>query len=128
MKSVSFLIKLITKTNFLISQIRTKANLIWSTYLHDTDDGSCRINIDSRTRQECRQSLLNKPNAHLFEKAQSQIFQLMKLDSYTRFLKSNMYKECIMSEMEGKSIPYTKSIQQPSTNNEERSKTNDCLV
>jgi regulator of G-protein signaling len=52
----------------------------------------------------------------------------MKLDSYTRFLKSNMYKECIMSEMEGKSIPYTKSIQQPSTNNEERSKTNDCLV
>ncbi|CAF2536233.1 unnamed protein product [Rotaria sp. Silwood2] len=108
-------------------EIRNKANSIWSTYLHDTDDGSCRINIDSRTRQECQQSLLNKPNAHIFEKAQSQIFQLMKLDSYTRFLKSNMYKDCIMSEMEGKSIPYTMKPQQTSVNSEERSKTIDSL-
>ncbi|CAF1118167.1 unnamed protein product [Rotaria sp. Silwood1] len=109
-------------------EIRTKANSIWSTYLHDTDDGSCRINIDSRTRQECQQSLLNKPNAHIFEKAQSQIFQLMKLDSYTRFLKSNMYKDCIMNEMEGKSIPYPTKPQQTSVNNEERSKTIDSLA
>ncbi|CAF4316403.1 unnamed protein product, partial [Adineta steineri] len=34
-------------------EIRAKANSIWTTYLHDTDDGSCRINIDNRTRQEC---------------------------------------------------------------------------
>lgn len=93
-------------------KIRHEANLIWSTYLLDTDDGSCPINIDSRTRQECQQYLLNKPHAHMFEKAQSQIFQLMKYDSYSRFLKSNMYKDCIMSEMEGKSIPYTKQQQQ----------------
>jgi regulator of G-protein signaling len=52
----------------------------------------------------------------------------MKLDSYTRFLKSNMYKECIMSEMEGKSIPYAKHVQQTPASNEERSKTVDCLV
>jgi hypothetical protein len=52
----------------------------------------------------------------------------MKLDSYARFLKSNMYKECIMSEMEGKSIPYTKQAQQASVNNEERSKTIDSVV
>ncbi|CAF1007876.1 unnamed protein product [Rotaria sordida] len=109
-------------------EIRNKANSIWSTYLHDTDDGSCRINIDSRTRQECQQSLLNNPNAHIFEKAQSQIFQLMKLDSYTRFLKSNMYKDCIMSEMEGKPIPYITKPQQTSVNNEERSKTIDSLA
>ncbi len=108
-------------------KIRHHANLIWSTYLHDTDDGSCPINIDSRTRLDCQQSLLNKPNAHIFEKAQSQIFQLMKYDSYTRFLKSNMYKECIMNEMEGKSIPYSK-LQQISLNNDDRSKTLDALV
>ena len=64
----------------------------------------------------------------MFEKAQAQIFQLMKYDSYTRFLKSNMYKDCIMSEMEGKSIPYTKQIQATPTSNEERAKTIDCLV
>ncbi|CAF3715171.1 unnamed protein product [Rotaria socialis] len=109
-------------------EIRQKASSIWSTYLQDTDDGSCRINIDSRTRHECQQSLLNKPHANIFEKAQSQIFQLMKLDSYTRFLKSNMYKECIMSEMEGKSIPYTAKSQQSSVNNEERPKIIDSLA
>ena len=105
---------------YIRSKIRHKANLIWSTYLHDTDDGSCPINIDSRTRQECQQSLLNKPNAHMFEKAQSQIFQLMKYDSYTRFLKSNMYKDCIMSEMEGKSLPYTKQQQQQQQQQQQR--------
>ena len=78
----------------------------------------------------------------MFEKAQSQIFQLMKYDSYTRFLKSNVYKDCIMSEMEGKSIPFTKQQQQQqqqqqhqpphshhvSTNNDDRSKTLESLV
>jgi hypothetical protein len=52
----------------------------------------------------------------------------MKLDSYARFLKSNMYKDCIMSEMEGKSIPYTKQTQQTPVNNDERSKAIDSVV
>ena len=124
----------------LVVQIRVKANAIWKTYLQDTDDGSCRINIDSRTRQECQQALLSShPTEQIFEKAQSQIFQLMKYDSYSRFLKSHMYKECIMSEMEGKPIPYTKTPVQatghqtqhqprPTAHHEERSKTIDCLV
>ena len=66
----------------------------------------------------------------MFEKAQSQIFQLMKYDSYTRFLKSNMYKECIMSEMEGKSIPYSKQHQQQHVliNSDDRPKASDSLV
>ena len=73
----------------------------------------------------------------MFEKAQSQIFQLMKYDSYTRFLKSNMYKDCIMSEMEGKSLPFTKQQQQQqqqqqhllaSSNYEERTKAIESLV
>jgi regulator of G-protein signaling len=108
--------------------MRQKSNLIWSTYLHDTDDGSCPINIDSRTRQECLQCLLNKPSAHIFEKAQSQIFQLMKYDSYTRFLKSNMYKECIMNEMEGKSLPSIKQQHHAASSSDERSKTLDSFV
>ena len=52
----------------------------------------------------------------------------MKLDSYARFLKSNMYKECIMSEMEGKSIPFTKQSQHTSSTNDDKSKTLDSLV
>lgn len=51
----------------------------------------------------------------------------MKYDSYTRFLKSNMYKDCIMSEMEGKSIPYSKH-QHVLTNSEDRAKVVESLV
>lgn len=41
----------------------------------------------------------------MFEKAQTQIFQLMKYDSYPRFLKSDMYKDCIRTELDEKFIP-----------------------
>jgi hypothetical protein len=42
----------------------------------------------------------------------------MKYDSYTRFLKSDIYKDCIRNEMQGKSICDSK--QQKLQNNEER--------
>lgn len=120
-------------------QIRNKIESIWKTYFQETDDGSCRINIDSRTRHECQQAFQQQTFDNIFEKAQSQIFQLMKYDSYTRFLKSPVYKECIMCEMEGKPIPYSKQHQhqqatnhsqqyRTSANNDDRSKAVDGLV
>lgn len=34
-----------------------------------------------------------------------QIFNLMKMDSYARFLKSTLYQECILAEVEGRPLP-----------------------
>ena len=35
-----------------------------------------------------------------------QIFTLMRQDSYPRFLKSDLYKQCVVAEMEGKALPF----------------------
>lgn len=38
--------------------------------------------------------------------AQKQIFNLMKFDSYSRFLKSGLYKDCVNRDMRGQTLPY----------------------
>lgn len=81
--------------------MKAEASNIWQTYL-DTSS-MCQINVDNKARSSCQEALQN-PNNTIFESAQTQIFTLMKYDSYSRFLKSQMYKDCIVNEMEGKSI------------------------
>ncbi|XP_025708174.2 regulator of G-protein signaling 12-like, partial [Callorhinus ursinus] len=49
----------------------------------------------------------------MFKEQQLQIFNLMKFDSYTRFLKSQLYQECILAEVEGCSLP--DALQVPSS-------------
>ncbi|XP_064859533.1 regulator of G-protein signaling 12-like [Oncorhynchus nerka] len=41
----------------------------------------------------------------MFKEQQLQIFNLMKFDSYTRFLKSLLYQECMLAEVEGRPLP-----------------------
>ncbi|CAF0915606.1 unnamed protein product [Brachionus calyciflorus] len=84
-----------------MDEMKQVANEIWNTYL-DTSS-MCQINVDNKARSSCQEAL-QTPNLSMFEMAQTQIFSLMKYDSYSRFLKSQMYKDCIVNEMEGKPI------------------------
>ena len=43
----------------------------------------------------------------------AQIFTLMKQDSFPRFLKSDLYKQCIIAEMENLPLPYTGEEAEP---------------
>ncbi|XP_064600347.1 regulator of G-protein signaling loco-like [Liolophura sinensis] len=63
------------------------------------------VNIDSQARQRCEEHL-ELPSPEMFDVAQQQIFQLMKQDSYSRFLRSDMYKSCLMAEIEGKPLEF----------------------
>ncbi|XP_058454976.1 uncharacterized protein LOC131432618 isoform X2 [Malaya genurostris] len=63
------------------------------------------VNVDSIARNIAQENL---PQAEqtLFAAAQKQIFNLMKFDSYQRFIKSDMYKTCLDSETKGQPLPY----------------------
>uniref|UniRef100_A0A8D0EFK3 Regulator of G protein signaling 12 n=1 Tax=Salvator merianae TaxID=96440 RepID=A0A8D0EFK3_SALMN len=60
------------------------------------------VNIDSQA--QLADDVLNAPHPDMFKDQQLQIFNLMKFDSYTRFLKSPLYQECILAEVEGRPV------------------------
>ena len=66
------------------------------------------VNVDSHARQAAQEG---PPTSHLFATAQKQIYNLMKFDSFSRFLKSELYKESLVAEMSGKTLPFADSNQ-----------------
>ncbi|KAH7636896.1 regulator of g protein signaling-like protein [Dermatophagoides farinae] len=63
------------------------------------------VNVDSRARKSV-ESGLNNPNNRIFLLAEEQIYNLMKFDSYVRFLKSDIYEKCSLLDLKGESLPY----------------------
>ncbi|KAG9329279.1 hypothetical protein JZ751_006286 [Albula glossodonta] len=65
------------------------------------------INIDDTAR--VNESELQTPRSDMFNKAQLQIFKLMKFDSYTRFIRSQLYQNCMLADVEGRPLPGSKN-------------------
>ncbi|CAK9794592.1 Regulator of G-protein signaling loco [Anthophora plagiata] len=53
------------------------------------------VNVDSHAAGQITQDLLSEAPADLFLQAQKQVFNLMKFDSYPRFLRSDLYRRCV---------------------------------
>ncbi|XP_055607715.1 regulator of G-protein signaling loco-like isoform X2 [Uranotaenia lowii] len=70
------------------------------------------VNVDSIARNIAKENL---PQAEqtLFAAAQKQIFNLMKFDSYQRFIKNDMYKVCLDAEAKGQPLPYPGELLDP---------------
>ncbi|XP_069449385.1 regulator of G-protein signaling 12 isoform X1 [Ovis canadensis] len=66
------------------------------------------VNIDSQA--QLADDILSAPHPDMFKEQQLQIFNLMKFDSYTRFLKSPLYQECILAEVEGRPLPDAQQV------------------
>lgn len=64
------------------------------------------VNVDSTARNSTRDGL-SKASIDLFTSAQKQIFNLMKFDSYQRFIRSDLYKSCIQAEQKNTLLPYS---------------------
>ncbi|XP_011302728.1 regulator of G-protein signaling loco isoform X3 [Fopius arisanus] len=73
----------------------SRRRLAWQIYQrHLSNNAPEPVNVDSHAAGQITQELLNRAPEELFLQAQKQVFNLMKFDSYPRFLKSNLYHQC----------------------------------
>ncbi|KAF7254245.1 Regulator of G-protein signaling 10 [Varanus komodoensis] len=75
-------------------QMHTKANEIYTTFL--SSKASYQVNVEGQSRLD--ESILEEPHPLMFQKLQDQIFNLMKYDSYSRFLKSDVFLKLKQTE------------------------------
>lgn len=53
-----------------------------------------QVNLDFHTKELITRSIA-QPTPHSFDAAQNRVYQLMEQDSYTRFLKSDIYSDLV---------------------------------
>ncbi|KAM9834882.1 regulator of G-protein signaling 14 isoform 2-T2 [Syngnathus typhle] len=84
-----------------LDELKTRARSIYETYLSASAPHS--VNIDDTAKKD--ENDLEQPTPEMFNKAQAQIFKLMKMDSYRRFVRSPLYQNCTLASVEGKRLP-----------------------
>lgn len=88
------------------SEIKEAAMKIWKEFL--APDAPCPVNVDSKSVELARDAVFatNGPNRWCFDVAAAHVYHLMRSDSYSRYLRSDMYKEVLNgSKKKVKSIP-----------------------
>nr|XP_056706209.1 regulator of G-protein signaling 10 [Euleptes europaea] len=83
------------------NQMQKKANEIYMTFL--SSKASFQVNVEGQSRLD--ESILEEPHILMFQKLQDQIFNLMKYDSYSRFLKSDMFLKLKQTEEQEDNSP-----------------------
>jgi len=77
---------------------REKCQEIFKKYFDK--DSIYEVNIDADLRRELEQSIEN-PDANTFNKAQKAVWMLMAMDSYPRFINSELYKNYVAAHEKG---------------------------
>ncbi|XP_059621105.1 regulator of G-protein signaling 7 [Phlebotomus argentipes] len=88
------------------SEVKEAALNIWKEYM--APDAPCPVNVDSRSVELAREAVMSTGpiNRWCFDVAAAHVYHLMKSDSYSRYLRSDMYKEILNgSKKKVKSIP-----------------------
>uniref|UniRef100_A0AAQ4Q665 Regulator of G protein signaling 12a n=1 Tax=Gasterosteus aculeatus aculeatus TaxID=481459 RepID=A0AAQ4Q665_GASAC len=81
-------------------QLSQRAGEIYNSFL--SSKATMPVNIDSQA--QLADDVLTSPRPDMFKTQQLQIFNLMKFDSYSRFLKSSLYQECMCAEVDGRPL------------------------
>ncbi|XP_030223614.1 regulator of G-protein signaling 14 [Gadus morhua] len=83
------------------AKLKASACSIYQTYL--ACSAPFAVNITDTAKNQTQD--LESPTPDMFDKAQSQIFKLMKMDSYRRFVRSPLYQSCSLASVEGRPLP-----------------------
>jgi len=81
-------------------QLAQEARHIYQEFL--SSQALSPVNIDRQAW--LGEEVLAQPRPDMFRAQQLQIFNLMKFDSYARFVKSPLYRECLLAEAEGRPL------------------------
>ncbi|XP_075889087.1 regulator of G-protein signaling 14 isoform X2 [Nelusetta ayraudi] len=81
-----------------LNELKAEARSIYNSYLSESAPYS--VNIDDTAKTEEKD--LERPTPDMFNKAQGQIFKLMKMDSYRRFVRSPLYQSFTLASVESK--------------------------
>ncbi|XP_006884499.1 PREDICTED: regulator of G-protein signaling 14 [Elephantulus edwardii] len=81
-------------------QLAQEARNIYQEFL--SSQALSPVNIDRQAW--LGEEVLAQPRPDMFRAPQLQIFNLMKFDSYARFVKSPLYRECLLAEAEGRPL------------------------
>ncbi|XP_021094538.1 regulator of G-protein signaling 14 isoform X7 [Heterocephalus glaber] len=92
-------------------QLAQEARNIYQEFL--SSQALSPVNIDRQAW--LGEEVLTQPRPDMFRAQQLQIFNLMKFDSYARFVKSPLYRECLLAEAEGRPLrePGSSSVGSP---------------
>ncbi|NWZ84300.1 RGS14 protein, partial [Poecile atricapillus] len=82
-------------------QLAQEARRIYDEFL--SSHSVSPVNIDKQAWMG--EDMLATPSPDMFRIQQLQIFNLMKFDSYTRFVKSPLYQACLQAESQGQPLP-----------------------
>ncbi|NXH73599.1 RGS14 protein, partial [Hydrobates tethys] len=82
-------------------QLAQEARRIYDEFL--SSHSVSPVNIDKQAW--IGEDVLATPSPDMFRVQQLQIFNLMKFDSYTRFVKSPLYQACLRAESQGQPLP-----------------------
>ncbi|XP_066211084.1 regulator of G-protein signaling 10 isoform X3 [Saccopteryx leptura] len=84
-----------------IHRMQEKAKEIYMTFL--SSKASSQVNVEGQSR--LNEKILEEPHPLMFQRLQDQIFNLMKYDSYSRFLKSDLFLKHKRTEEEEEEPP-----------------------
>lgn len=84
-------------------EVTDKVKAIWEEYL-DPNSAPFAVNIDSKCMDKTKKEVQFKPSRHTYDDARDHIYKLMRSDSYTRFIKSEQYRELLAAKRKTRSL------------------------